>query len=136
MCLWTLSVAPSRVSQISWAWLLLIMMIKKDSLFFSLGKKSYPSNFSEAWDYIIYVVQVLKIFLIFFLPITKPFPSWRTILISETVLPLTLLGGGGEVGGALFPLKSKQGNKNKVTQRMRKYVFLENKRSFHSMSKT
>lgn len=51
--------------------------------------------------------------------------------VSEIALPLTLLGRG-----ALFPQKSKQGNKNKATQRMRKSAFLENKGFFPSMSET
>lgn len=125
-------VAPSGVSHISWARPLLIIMIQKREMipFFRSWKKSHPTNFFEAWDDIIYLIQVLKIFLIF-VPITEPSFLLRTTLISETVLPLTLLGRR-----ALFPQKSKQGNKNKVTQRIRKYVFLENKRSFHSMSKT
>lgn len=51
-----MSVAPSGVSHISWARPLLIMMIKKIP-FFKSWKKSYPSNFFEAWDDIIYLIQ-------------------------------------------------------------------------------
>lgn len=128
-----ISSPPNRCLHISWVWLLLIMMLKKKDSYFSLGeKKSHSTNFCKLEMHYLSASDFLNISFSFFLPAIKPsflkessFYSWNSSL-DVTVF----------WRWALFPQKSKQGDKNKVTQRMRKYVFLGNKRFFHSVSKT
>lgn len=127
LSLWTMSAAPRAGSPLPWDGSLLIM-INTDSSF-SLGKNPIQMIcWSLRWHYLI---QVLKIFLIFPPNHQALFAPGEHGFLNQ-FLPWHYWGGGHYFP----PLKSKHGNKNKVTQRVRKYVFLENKRSFHSMSKT